>query len=178
MRQTLLAEQMCIYKDYVFQLCFGIQFRLNKIRPFLYVLSTKTSMLVKIRLICFDIKNMFVYLRTIIIEMEKVKKGYTVEQEQMARFAKALSHPIRIAILQLLASQVCCYHGDMSEILPVAKSTLSQHLKELKDAGLIQGKITLPSVKYCINKKNWPLVKKLFDSLLTEIEVSDSSCEI
>lgn len=135
-------------------------------------------MFVKIRLICFDIKNMFVYLRTIkIIEMEKVKKGYTVEQEQMARFAKALSHPIRIAILQLLASQACCYHGDMSEILPVAKSTLSQHLKELKDAGLIQGEITLPSVKYCINKKNWSLAKKLFDSLLTEIEVSDSSCE-
>ena len=47
-------------------------------------------------------------------KMEKVKKRYTVEQEQMARFAKALSHPVRIAILQLLASQECCYHGDMS----------------------------------------------------------------
>ena len=53
----------------------------------------------------------------------------------MARFAKALSHPVWIAILQLLASQECCYHGDMSEVLPVAKSTLSQHLNELKDAG-------------------------------------------
>lgn len=109
-------------------------------------------------------------------KMEKVKKGYTVEQEQMARFAKALSHPIRIAILQLLASQTCCYHGDMSEILPVAKSTLSQHLKELKDAGLIQGEITLPSVKYCINKKNWSLAKRMFNTLLSEIEVADSCC--
>jgi len=108
--------------------------------------------------------------------MEKVKKGYTVEQEQLARFAKALGHPIRIAILQLLASQTCCYHGDMSEILPVAKSTLSQHLKELKDAGLIQGEITLPSVKYCINKENWALATKLFGSLLTEIRISDNSC--
>ena len=59
------------------------------------------------------------------IIMEKVKKRYTVEQEQMARFAKTLSHPVRIVILQLLASQTCCYHGDMSEILPVEKSTLS-----------------------------------------------------
>lgn len=103
-----------------------------------------------------------------------MKKGYTTEQEQMARFAKALSHPIRIAILQLLASQACCYHGDMSEVLPVAKSTLSQHLKELKDAGLIQGEITLPSVKYCINRENWALAKRLFQGLLTEIEVNDS----
>ena len=80
----------------------------------------------------------------------------------MARFAKALSHPVRIAILQTLASQTRCYDGDMSEILPVAKSTLSQHLKELQDAGLIQGEITLPSVKYCINKKNWALILNQF----------------
>lgn len=103
-----------------------------------------------------------------------MKKKYTVEQEQMARFAKALSHPVRIAILQLLASQACCYHGDMSEVLPVAKSTLSQHLKELKDAGLIQGEITLPSVRYCINRDNWSLAKKLFETLLREIEISDN----
>lgn len=103
-----------------------------------------------------------------------MKKEYTVEQEQMARFAKALSHPVRIAILQMLANQTCCYHGDMSEVLPIAKSTLSQHLKELKDAGLIQGEITLPSVRYCINKKNWSLAKRLFETLLKEIEVSDN----
>ena len=74
------------------------------------------------------------------------KQQLTEEQERIARFAKALGHPIRIAILQMLASQTCCFHGDMSEILPIAKSTLSQHLKELKDAGLIQGEINLPSV--------------------------------
>lgn len=103
-----------------------------------------------------------------------IKKGYTTEQQQMARFAKALSHPVRIAILQMLASEKCCYHGDMSEILPVAKSTLSQHLNELKDAGLIQGEINLPSVKYCINRTNWALAEKLFKGLLTEIEEGDS----
>ena len=104
------------------------------------------------------------------------KENLTKEQEQLARFAKALGHPIRVAILQMLAQQTCCYHGDMSEILPIAKSTLSQHLNELKDAGLIQGKITPPMVLYCINKKNWALAKSLFNSLLTEEVNSDENC--
>lgn len=103
------------------------------------------------------------------------KENLTKEQEQLARFAKALGHPIRIAILQMLAKQTCCYHGDMSEVLPIAKSTLSQHLKELKEAGLIQGTITLPSVKYCINKENWAFAKQLFNGLLTEV-ASSSEC--
>lgn len=104
------------------------------------------------------------------------KKELTKEQEQIARFAKALGHPIRIAILQMLANQTCCYHGDMSEVLPVAKSTLSQHLNELKDAGLIQGEINLPSVKYCINKENWALVKKLLGGFLDEVTQSNGCC--
>lgn len=104
------------------------------------------------------------------------KKELTKEQEQIARYAKALGHPIRIAILQMLASQTCCYHGDMSEILPIAKSTLSQHLNELKDAGLIQGEITLPSVKYCINKQNWETARKLFGALFNDIAASDGCC--
>jgi len=102
------------------------------------------------------------------------KEKLTKEQEQLARFAKALSHPIRVAVLQLLAKQTCCYHGDMSEILPIAKSTLSQHLNELKEAGLIRGTITLPNVKYCINNKNWTLAKKMFEDFLTEI--GDDDC--
>jgi predicted transcriptional regulator len=57
---------------------------------------------------------------------------FSEEQEYTARMAKALAHPIRIAILQLLKSKSVCYHGDMAEELPIAKSTLSQHLKELK----------------------------------------------
>lgn len=95
------------------------------------------------------------------------KSGYfTNEQEQTARFAKAMGHPVRIAILQLLNNQTCCFHGDMAEELPIAKSTLSQHLNELKDAGLIQGNITPPTVKYCINKENWYLAKKLLNETL------------
>ncbi|MBC6491299.1 ArsR/SmtB family transcription factor [Flavihumibacter stibioxidans] len=92
---------------------------------------------------------------------------YTKEQEQIARFAKAMGHPVRVAILQLLSSQACCFHGDMAEELPIAKSTLSQHLNELKDAGLIQGNTTPPTVKYCINRKNYALAKKLFTEFLT-----------
>lgn len=91
---------------------------------------------------------------------------FSTEQVQTARFAKALGHPVRIAILELLNSQACCYHGDMAEELPIAKSTLSQHLKELKDAGLIQGDITPPTTKYCINKENWWAAKKLFNKVL------------
>ena len=91
---------------------------------------------------------------------------FTAEQEQSARFAKALGHPVRIAILGLLSSQSCCYHGDMAEELPIAKSTLSQHLKELKEAGLIQGYITPPTTKYCINRENFNLAKTLLNKVL------------
>ena len=99
--------------------------------------------------------------------MPNTKTDYfTKEQAQTARFAKALGHPVRVAILQLLNSQSCCYHGDMAEELPIAKSTLSQHLNELKDAGLIQGTITPPTVKYCINRENWAVAKRLISGLL------------
>lgn len=100
--------------------------------------------------------------------MKNTKEDYfTDHQIDLARFSKALGHPVRIAILQLLNSQACCFHGDMAEELPIAKSTLSQHLNELKDAGLIKGTITPPTVKYCINRENWELAKKLMNELLT-----------
>jgi ArsR family transcriptional regulator, arsenate/arsenite/antimonite-responsive transcriptional repressor len=90
---------------------------------------------------------------------------FTKEQELTARFAKALGHPVRIAILELLNSKACCYHGDMADELPIAKSTLSQHLKELKDTGLIQGDITPPTTKYCINRENFNLAKSLLNKV-------------
>lgn len=104
------------------------------------------------------------------------KQELTKEQQQMARFAKAMGHPIRIAILQMLANQTCCFHGDMSELLPIAKSTLSQHLNELKDAGLIQGEITPPTVKYCINRENWALVEKLLGGFIESVATSKGGC--
>ncbi len=87
---------------------------------------------------------------------------FTDEQVALARYAKALGHPVRIYVLQLLARQSCCYSGDLSEVLPIAKSTLSQHLKELKNAGLIQGEIEPPKIKYCLDPEKWETAKKLF----------------
>lgn len=86
-------------------------------------------------------------------------------QEKLARIAKALGHPTRITILLFLASQDHCYFGDIHEELPVAKATVSQHLKELRAAGLIQGEIETPKVRYCINRANWELAKELFGEL-------------
>jgi DNA-binding transcriptional ArsR family regulator len=86
----------------------------------------------------------------------------TAEQTEIARFARVLAHPVRVYILELLSKQSCCYSGDLSEELPIAKSTLSQHLKELKEAGLIQGEIELPRIRYCINQENWEKTHQLF----------------
>ena len=91
----------------------------------------------------------------------------TEEQKQAARFAKAMSHPVRMYILELLANQSCCYSGDLSEVLPIAKSTLSQHLKELKKAGLIQGETEQPKIKYCLNKENWAKAQQLLKKILS-----------
>jgi len=91
---------------------------------------------------------------------------YSVDEIQLANFAKALGHPVRIQILKILTSQACCYTGDLTEIIPLAQSTISQHLKALKEAGLIQGEILPPKVKYCLNKDNWPAVQALFKELL------------
>lgn len=90
----------------------------------------------------------------------------TEEQRKIARYAKAMGHPVRIYVLELLSKQNCCYSGSLTEELPIAKSTLSQHLKELKDAGLIQGEIETPRVKYCINKENWEEAQRLFRKYL------------
>ncbi|MGQ1784670.1 MULTISPECIES: ArsR/SmtB family transcription factor [unclassified Saccharicrinis] len=90
----------------------------------------------------------------------------TVKQQKIARYAKALGHPVRVYVLELLSKQACCYSGDLSEELTIAKSTLSQHLKELKDAGLIQGEIETPRIKYCINKENWAEAQLLFKEFL------------
>lgn len=83
--------------------------------------------------------------------------------EQLARFSKALGHPTRVAIMQFLLSQESCYFGDIHEVFPNAKATISQHLKELRNSGLIQGEIEVPKVKYCINKENWEMARQLFD---------------
>ena len=87
---------------------------------------------------------------------------YDEDLKQIARFAKALGHPTRLLILKYLDNQSCCFTGDLVGVLPIAQSTVSQHLKELKDAGIIQGELNPPKIKYCINQENWERAKKLF----------------
>jgi ArsR family transcriptional regulator, arsenate/arsenite/antimonite-responsive transcriptional repressor len=97
------------------------------------------------------------YLDEILNDMNSTNKYLTSEQEKISRYAKALSHPVRVFVLNYLADNLdkCCYSGDMAEELPIARSTLSEHLKELKKSGLIQGEINPPFIKYCINRENW-----------------------
>jgi predicted transcriptional regulator len=89
--------------------------------------------------------------------METGQKYFTEKQEKIPRYSKALAHPVRVFILDYLSTNIgkCCYSGDMAEELPIARSTLSEHLNELKKAGLNQGEIKAPYIKYCINKENW-----------------------
>jgi DNA-binding transcriptional ArsR family regulator len=88
---------------------------------------------------------------------------------QIARISKALSHPVRVYILKKLSKMdSCCYSGNLVEELPVGRSTLSQHLKELKYSGLIQGEINPPYIKYCINRENWDKARKLLGNFLDE----------
>ena len=106
----------------------------------------------------------------------KKKKEYTSKQEKLARFAKALGHPARVAIIQFLAGQECCYFGDIHEVLPISKATVSQHLKELKDAGLILGEIETPKVKYCINRENWEVASMLFSDFFGQCMYKKGNC--
>ncbi len=116
--------------------------------------------------------------------MEITKTTFlTQQQEKVARYAKALSHPVRVFILDFLIKNInkCCYSGDMAEELPIARSTLSEHLKELKKAGLIQGEINPPYIKYCINLENWEEAKNVMDGFFhtnfTGEKSSSSTCK-
>lgn len=105
------------------------------------------------------------------------KKEYTIDSEQLARFAKALGHPARITIMEFLARRDSCFFGDLHDELPIAKATVSQHLKELKDAGLIQGEIEPPKVRYCVNPENWNLAKRMFTKLFSLKATKTNCCE-
>ena len=99
---------------------------------------------------------------------------FTAEQNRMAAMAKVLGHPARIAILQYLIKQGSCVNGLLVEELGLAQATISQHLWELKNAGLIQGTIDGTSICYCIDPKGWKALSKDMNKLLTT--VSDNCC--
>ena len=90
---------------------------------------------------------------------------FTIKENRIASYAKALGHPARIAILQVLLKSRECICGDIVEELPLSQSTVSQHLKELKDVGLIKGNIEGASVCYCIDEKGWAEAKTYLNTL-------------
>ena len=97
------------------------------------------------------------------------KVEFEADVLQFALIAKALSHPARVYIIKKLSGMnSCCYSGDLVDELPIGRSTLSQHLKELKYAGLIQGETEPPFIKYCLNKENWNLARENFRKLFED----------
>ena len=101
---------------------------------------------------------------------------FTKQQNQMALMAKAIAHPARIAILQYLAKQNACVCGDIVDELGLAQATTSQHLKELKQAGIIQGTIEGVRTCYCINPMVWNQYRSLFSSFFKEVDLSGNKC--
>lgn len=93
---------------------------------------------------------------------------FTKEQNELAQVAKALAHPARIAIIQYLLKTNACINGDLVQELGLAQATISQHLRELKQIGIIQGTIEGVSVSYCINPRKWAEIKGLFNLLFDQ----------
>jgi DNA-binding transcriptional ArsR family regulator len=102
-------------------------------------------------------------------------EGFSSSQLELSALAKALAHPARIAILQVLAQKKGCICSDIVEELPLSQSTVSQHLKELKNAGLIKGNIEGPSICYCIDAKVWLKSEKMMIDLFKKIK-SNNCC--
>ena len=91
--------------------------------------------------------------------------AFDMDLQEIALFAKLLSHPARVAIVKLLAERQSCISGDIANELPLSRATVSQHLQELKQAGLIKGEINGLNVNYCLDTQKWADVKARFDGL-------------
>ena len=101
---------------------------------------------------------------------------FSVKDNRVARYAKALSHPARIAILKLLIKKQACICGDIVDELPLSQSTVSQHLKELKEAGLIKGDIDGAKVCYCIDEEEWQRAKQSLNELFSSYQAATAKC--
>ena len=104
------------------------------------------------------------------------KEEFTQKEQDLAEFAKAIAHPARIAILKLLAQRNECICGEIVEVLPLAQSTVSQHLKELKNAGLVNGTVDGPRSCYCINWKAFGKFNADFNYLFHKLKEQNTKC--
>jgi len=95
---------------------------------------------------------------------------FSKEQNELAALAKALGHPARVAIIEYLSTQANCVCGSIVDVIPLAQATVSQHLKELKQAGLIQGNIEGNSICYCLNIDTWNKFKNMLEPIFTKTE--------
>lgn len=101
---------------------------------------------------------------------------FTAKENRLAKYAKAMAHPARISILQFLCKKQSCVCGDIVEELPLSQSTVSQHLKELKDAGLIKGEIEGAKVCYCIDEKEWKAAQSCLSQLFEGYKGGSNCC--
>lgn len=104
------------------------------------------------------------------------KEVFINELQELAKFTKVLSHPARLAILQYLAETKTCISGDISDYLPLSRSTVSQHLKELKEFGLIKGEIDGLKINYCLCSSKISKYKQMFDLFFSEMTTLDIDC--
>ena len=101
---------------------------------------------------------------------------FSGNQNEIAIIAKALGHPARVAIVEYLAKMNGCVCGKIVEIMPLAQPTVSQHLKELKNAGIIKGEVEGNSICYCIDKKAIEIISQYFSTLLKSVEKQEECC--
>lgn len=104
------------------------------------------------------------------------KDVFDSELQELAQFAKVISHPARLAILKYLAETKTCISGDITDFIPLSRTTVSQHLKELKEMGLIQGEVDGLKVNYCLCGSTISKYKNLLESFFIKIEVPSSNC--
>lgn len=101
---------------------------------------------------------------------------YSKTELDIAKYAKALAHPARIAIIQFLLKKQACICGDIVDELPISQSTVSQHLKELKEIGLIKGEIEGTAVCYCVDEKVWSKASSLIVGLFNKASLNKGKC--
>ncbi|MEM7574047.1 MAG: metalloregulator ArsR/SmtB family transcription factor [Bacteroidota bacterium] len=103
-------------------------------------------------------------------------EAFSIEQNELARLAKALGHPARIAILQQLLRLNCCVGVDFTREIELSQPTISKHLRELKEVGLIQGTVEGTSISYCIDSTRWREVQKILGALFAQLEGGEANC--
>lgn len=111
------------------------------------------------------------------LKINSVKNEFSDSQKEIASFAKAMGHPVRIAIMQYLAPLKSCYFGDIHKELGLSKANVSEHLRILKECGLIHGEIVPPKVKYCVNAENWKRASDAFKSFFASFKNKKKACK-